>query len=517
LTTNHSSEKAAPSRYDGAAFALIITLTLLRLWFCLRLDLFQDEAHYWQWSRHLDLSYFDQGPGIALCVRLGTLLFGDTPLGVRFVNLLLNIGTGWFAYKTASRWSSPQTGFWTLILLSVAPLLEAGGVIATYDAVQVFFWAAALFALTVTVQTEKASGWYIVGALVGLGCLCKVTMLLFAPCVLIYLLITPRLRHWLSTPHPYAAFAVALLLFSPVILWNAQHDWVNLRHAAALTNRSRGAAPFRWFGEFLVGQMLVLGPFLFLAELGILGKGIRKIRWYAQDTEDAKLFYFAFGAPILAICFVMSLRSKLEINWPVPTHIAGLMAVAVWLISLVPGKRRTAWQAAFLVPGIVMTLIAFVPQLLPALGLRVTAEFAQKPLEPYGWKEIAARVQEERESLTREGKPVFMAGTNYRVNSILGFYLPDHPEMVPLYLGKRRDQFSFWSRPQDHIGENAILVFSESDEKAAELARQIFGNVEERPAATVFVPGFAGKAKDWRIYRCRDFKGYDVDRFAEGY
>jgi hypothetical protein len=110
-----------------------------------------------------------------------------------------------------------------------------------------------------------------------------------------------------------------------------------------------------------------------------------------------------------------------------------------------------------------------------------------------------------------------VAGTNYRVNSILGFYLPDHPEMVPLYLGKRRDQFGFWSRPQEHVGENAILVFSEEDEKALALARQVFATVEEAPPGVVVIPGFSGKAKDWRIYRCRDFKGYDVETFAEGY
>ncbi|MES2460762.1 MAG: glycosyltransferase family 39 protein [Armatimonadota bacterium] len=512
MTHALSPSEAAPLRCSWAAFALISVLTLLRLWFSTTLDLFQDEAHYWQWSRHLDLSYFDQGPGIALCVRLGTLLFGDTPLGVRCVNVLLNAGTGWLAYKTASRWSGPVVGFWTLVLLSFSPLLAAGGVLATYDSVQVFFWVTSLYALTVTVQTESVRGWYAVGVLVGLGCLCKVTMLLFAPCVLIFLLISPRFRHWLSTPHPYLAFGTALLLFSPVILWNADHDWVNLRHAAALTNRSRNAPPFRWFGEFLGGQMLVLGPFLFIAELFILGKIARS----GNRMTDANRFYTAFGAPILVLCLLMSLRSKLEINWPVPTHIAGVMAVAAAMTTL-PLIRWRAIMAMFLIPALLMSLVIFVPDVLPRMGLRVRTTFAQKPLEPYGWHEIAGRVQEERERLLGEGKPVFMAGTNYRVNSILGFYLPDHPTMVPLYLGTRRDQFLFWSRPEDYIGENAILVLSEKDEEAAALARQIFSKVEEMPAASVTRQGFSGLVKDWRIYRCLNFKGYDIDRFAEGY
>jgi 4-amino-4-deoxy-L-arabinose transferase-like glycosyltransferase len=343
LTGSPDIRKAAPSRYEGAAFALLALVTVVRLWFCATLDLFQDEAHYWQWSRHLDFSYFDQGPGIALCVRLGTLLFGDTPLGIRSVNLLLNAGTGWLAFKTASRWSGPRAGFWTLALLTISPLLAAGGVVATYDSVQVFFWAASLFALTVTVRSGKAPGWYLVGGLVGLGCLCKVTMLLFAPCVLIFLLASPRYRFWLATPHPYLGFALALLLFSPVVVWNANHDWVNLRHAAALTNRSRHAAPGRWLGEFLAGQMLVLGPVLFLAEVFVLAKLVRTNK---TTENDPGRFYASFGAPILLLCLLMSLRSKLEINWPVPAHLAGLMAVAAWRESLPTAKRR-GWTCRF--------------------------------------------------------------------------------------------------------------------------------------------------------------------------
>ena len=94
---------------------------------------------------------------------------------------------------------------------------------------------------------------------------------------------------------------------------------MNLRHAQALTNRSRHAPPFRWFGEFLGGQMVALGPFLFLGELFVLAK---LTRIQKEITDDARRFFVAFGAPILALCLLMSLRSKLEINWPRPPPIS---------------------------------------------------------------------------------------------------------------------------------------------------------------------------------------------------
>src|SRR3954451_12354968 len=44
------------------------------------LDLAPDEAHYWDWSRHLDWSYYSKGPLIALIIRGAIELFG--PLSI---------------------------------------------------------------------------------------------------------------------------------------------------------------------------------------------------------------------------------------------------------------------------------------------------------------------------------------------------------------------------------------------------------------------------------------------------
>ena len=69
-----------------APVALVLAVTALRLaylaWLC-PYALVEDEAYYLLWARHLDWSYLTKGPGIALTIALGTLLAGDTELGVR--------------------------------------------------------------------------------------------------------------------------------------------------------------------------------------------------------------------------------------------------------------------------------------------------------------------------------------------------------------------------------------------------------------------------------------------------
>lgn len=505
----------------GKALAFLAVVTLFRLVYGARLGLAEDETYYWQWSRHLALSYYDQGPGVAWLIRLGTLLLGHTPLGVRLGAILLAGATGWLLFLTARRWFDDRVALWALALLTIAPLPAAGSILTTYDAPQVFFWAAALYALTRTLQENRAGGWYVVGVLVGLGGLCKLTSLLFAPCVLLFLLLSPSHRRWLTTPHPYLAFLLALALFAPVVIWNARHGWMGFLHTVTLGNRTRDARPLRWFGDFLVGQAIALGPLLFLAEIRALsrawGRGRRQRP--PQGRRDAYRFVWAFGAPILLICVVISLRSKLEINWPAPTHLAGLLAVAAWFA---PAWRRgrsgsRAWIAATIGVSSVLTLIAFFPALLPALGLNVSARQAKKLNQTYGWPEIAAGVQAARSDLEREGKPVFVAGVNYRVNSVLAFYLPDQPETKGLYLNSRRDQYWIWTDPKSLVGQNAVLAFDDRNADAVALARRYFASVEALPPLVVTRPGFSGPAKTWYIFLCRDFKGYDPNRHVAGY
>jgi dolichol-phosphate mannosyltransferase len=122
----------------------LLLLSVFRLIYASYLGLAEDEAYYWQWSRHPDLAYFDQGPGIAWVIRAGTSVLGHTPLGVRLIVVLLSTLSAWFTFLTARHWLGERAALWSVGLVSVAPLLAAGSVLATYDAPQVFCWTLAL-------------------------------------------------------------------------------------------------------------------------------------------------------------------------------------------------------------------------------------------------------------------------------------------------------------------------------------------------------------------------------------
>ena len=523
-TNNETNEKAAETRtLHIAAFCLVGILTAIRLWYGATHNLVQDETYYWQWSRFLAPSYYDQGPGIAYVIRLSTLLFGSGPLGVRALPTVLSGFTGLFVFWTARRWLGNLPALFSLLLLSVAPLFAIGGVLATYDGPQVFCWAAAMLSLSWTVKENKVGGWYLTGTLVGLGLLCKLTMLLFAPGVLLFLLFSPASRKWLLSPHPYLAFGIALLLFAPVVVWNAQHSWAGVLHVTTLGNRSRDAAPGRWFGEFLGGQALALSPAFWMCELIALWNLARAV-WQKRTvwnvSHEAGRFLLAFAAPTLLVCFTVALRSKQEVNWPAPAHLAGLMVLSAWFAWAWNGANKASarkWIGAGVAFSLLIVFVVFYPALVPAMGIHLTAKQAEKLNETYGWQTVANSVAEAQNELAREGKPVFLAGLNYRVNSAVAFYLPNHPQTQGLFLRSRRDEYWIWTKPDDLVGQNAILSFDDTNPDAFHLAQQYFDSVTPLPPVFVYRPGYIGPVRRWYRFACRNFHGYDPDKHANGY
>src|SRR5437868_12908841 len=63
-------------------------MTALRVIYAGVSDLRTDEAYYWTWSKESVLCFLDHPPMIAWFIRLGTSIFGDTNLGVRFAGLV---------------------------------------------------------------------------------------------------------------------------------------------------------------------------------------------------------------------------------------------------------------------------------------------------------------------------------------------------------------------------------------------------------------------------------------------
>jgi 4-amino-4-deoxy-L-arabinose transferase-like glycosyltransferase len=187
-----------------------------------------DEAYYWTWSKHLAGGYYDHPPMVAVVIRLGTLIAGDSEFGVRLFSILLALPMSWAIYQAAAiLFGSRRVAASSAILLNITLMAAVGTMIVTPDAPLLVASSFLLFALAKVLQTGHGVWWLAVGAAAGCALLSKYTALFFGPAILIWLVAVPKLRHWLISPWLYLGGLVALLLFAPVILWNAEHHWVS--------------------------------------------------------------------------------------------------------------------------------------------------------------------------------------------------------------------------------------------------------------------------------------------------
>ncbi len=204
-----------------AVAALIAALTALRVIYASVIDLRTDEAYYWTWSKESVLSFLDHPPMIAWFIRFGTAIFGDTNLGVRFAGIVAMLVTQLLLADIVRRVTHDVRAVVIAVLMPEAALYY-GLLMAKVspDVALIPFATAMLWALVRLRESDDARWWLAAGLFAGLAMLSKFTAVMLAPAVLAFMLVPAWRRRWLRSPYPWAAALIALVVFSPVLIWN---------------------------------------------------------------------------------------------------------------------------------------------------------------------------------------------------------------------------------------------------------------------------------------------------------
>ena len=162
-----------------------------------------DEAYYWMWSKHLAGGYYDHPPMVAVVIRLGTMIAGDSEFGVRLASVLLALPMSWAVWRTAAiLFADIRVAATATILLNITLMAAVGTLIVTPDAPLLVASSFVLFALAKVLQTGRGAWWLAVGAAIGAALLSKYTALFFGPAILIWLVSVAGVRRWLFSPWP---------------------------------------------------------------------------------------------------------------------------------------------------------------------------------------------------------------------------------------------------------------------------------------------------------------------------
>lgn len=192
-----------------------------------------DTYYYWNWSRHLALSYYDGSPLIAYLMKLTTMVFGDTVFALSFLGIVLAAATGFVIYQTArlflsKKGSNIALALWLFSPLTTMDLFRE----TTYDNPLLLFWALTIFFTLRFLKENATRDLYFTGISIGLMMLSKYTgfNLVLA---LLFFLISTNYRVLFKNYHFYLTMLLALVIFSPVLIWNYQHNWESFTYQLA--------------------------------------------------------------------------------------------------------------------------------------------------------------------------------------------------------------------------------------------------------------------------------------------
>lgn len=481
----------AVSAWRGALLLTAVVLVarvVYLVWLC-PYDLGEDEAFYWEWSKHLDWSYYSKGPGIAWALYASTSVLGDTDLGVRVVAVIASglgmLACAGLAIDVARDHGAPpgRSALLASAMFVLAPGIQAAGLLSTIDGPYMACWALAAWAGYRSLrpgaeppgaEPPGAGPWAALGAALALGVIFKYTILLLSAGVALAALFTrgePR-RAPLRRGHVALALAIALLGLVPIVIWNARNDWGTVRHllgAVGLPGGDRPTPPTatsgsaaaawsynpKWTLEMLAAQAGLVGPMLGLMLLAL-----------ARHPARA---YFAWAcAPILLFYLALTFLSSGEGNWPLAGFVTLIPLAAASLAGAGWNARapRALWNITLafgLVAGLGMLRLDLVQRALEPLSPALARAIPLHRLD--GARELASGVQTLAAGVRSEtGAEPFIITSHYGVASQLAFYLPGHPTVrcAMSRVGGRRVQQDFWPEHSLDVlslrGRPAILI-----------------------------------------------------------
>ena len=431
----------AAQRQWLAVFALIAAMTMMRVVYAGALDLRTDEAYYWTWSKESVLSFLDHPPMIAWFIRLGTAIFGDTALGARFAGIVAMLATQLLLADMVRRVTGdfraivfallmPEAAlYYGLLMAKVAP-----------DTALIPFAVAMLWSLVRLNESGDARWWLAAGLFAGLSLLSKLTAVMLLPAVAAFMLVPDWRRRWLRSPYPWAGALIAVAAFSPVLIWNLQHDWASFRFQLVRATADHPLS-LRTVGEFFGLQFGLVGFVL----LPVVVSGVALTAWRGWRTREpvAVLLSTAVIVPF-AYFFWKSLTLRVGDTWPMFLWPAGFAATAInatmlssekfpdWMVKSTIGWIRTAIIAGIaFVLGVFLYYVAapwnFIGRTDPVGG-------------EAGYQQVVARA---RDQVRRTGA-TWIATTDYRTYAMLRWHFNGE---LPVIQINERGRFQGFADP----------------------------------------------------------------------
>ncbi len=307
---------------------LILITSLVRLAFGAAIGLGVDESYMVSAGRTLALSYFDHPPAAWWLSWASIHLFGsEAPIVARLPFILLFALTTWLMARLGETIGGPRAGFWAAATLNLSPVfgITGGGWVLPDGPLDCALTGAAL-CLAHALSADRPHAWKPwagAGICMGFAMLSKYSAILTLFGAFLFLVVNRDHRVWLRRWEPYFAGFLALLVFSPVLIWNAAHEWASFAFQGARAGGSR-VRPLLVLTT-LGGEALFILPWVWLAMIGLW------VRAFRSGSRDQLLAWLA-APPIVIFAAIAAWSSQRVLyHWAAPGYLMLFPLLGRWV------------------------------------------------------------------------------------------------------------------------------------------------------------------------------------------
>ena len=459
LRINISKDKL----YLISAFSLLLILFHLFANAFTNYGIFRDELYYIACSKRLAAGYVDQPPFSIYVLYIIRIIFGDSLFAIRFLPAVLSgltvflvgiitneMGGGKIAITIAS------------IAVTLTPVYLGLNTIYSMNCIDLFLWAFAYLIVLRLMKSEDKRLWFLLGLVFGIGLLNKISMGWFIAGFYIAFALTEK-RKYYKTIYPWLTAVIALIIFSPFIIWNITHNFAHLEFI-------RNASSEKYSGltrlDFVKDLIFTMDPISIIVWL----PGV----FYYFFNKNGKNF-IQLGIIFLTTFLILLVNPHTQAYYMTPAMLILFPAGSI-LIDRLSEKRLFAYVKYSIIVLLILTavLTPFALPLLPVKRYIAYAEsFGIKPstaegkkltrlpqfyADMFGWQKFAETVSTVYQSVPDSEKAVTVVYTsNYGEAGAIEYYSKKYS--LPAVICPQNNYW-YWGLEHSHLNKvkNVIVV-----------------------------------------------------------
>jgi hypothetical protein len=424
-------------------------------------NIFRDEYYYIDCAKHLAFGYVDHPPFSIVILAAWKAIFSDSQLSIRIIPALLGGGTvvtgGFIA---ASMGGNKSAQILSAIAVLCSPVFLGLGSIYSMNSFDLLFWAAMFYVLIKIINTDNEKLWLWFGMIAGLGLMNKISVGYLGAGIVIAMMFTKE-RKWFKNKYFWLGGVIAVIIFSPYIIWNMQNDFATLefiRNAAKFKN-----AQISFLG-FLKEQILQINPLNAIIWItGLIALLIPK-----------RLSKYRIVAIVYIVVFIILVLNNGKPYYLAAAYISLIPAGSIALTEFFEKRRlkflTPVYAILLLASGVIISPMA-IPVLTPErlvehmdkLGIKPeNAEKSKLGLLPqffadrFGWEEMAKEMAKVYNTMSdEEKKKTVIAVGNYGEASSLNYYAKKYG--LPVVYCAHNSHW-FWGKERGFEGIDNVII-----------------------------------------------------------